>query len=123
MGLDAQAQTASVRETAPSRDIRDRFRKERDEEWRALRPEFEATKTVLLDSVRVATAGTPAEVVGLVVQAVDGVGALGRQLVSVKTEVIKLMNAPSSLEEVQKLRGEFEGVKPEVATLAEPGLH
>ena len=66
-----------------------------------------------------ATAGTPAEVVGLVVQAVEGVGALGRQLVSVKTEVIKLMNAPSSLEEVEQLRGEFEEVKIGVAILAE----
>ena len=58
-----------------------------------------------------ATAGTPAEVVGLVVQAVEGVGALGRQLVGVKAELIKLMNAPSGLEEVEKLRGEFEEVK------------
>ena len=105
MGLAAQAQTASVRDYALSRDIRDRVRKGREEAWQALRLEFEATKTDLLDSVRVATAGTPAEVVGLVLQAVEGVGALGRQLVSVKAEFIKLMNAPSGLEEVRKAKG------------------
>ena len=58
-GLAAQAQKASVRETALSRIIRELVRIERDEEWQALRLGFEATKTVLLDSVRVATAGTP----------------------------------------------------------------
>ena len=88
VGLAAQAQTASVRDSALSRDIRGRGRTEREESWQALRHEIEETKTDLLDSVRVATAGTPAEVVGLVVQAVEGVGALGRQLVSVNAEVI-----------------------------------
>ena len=53
------------------------------------------------------------------VQAVDGVGGLGRQLVSFKTEVIKVMKAPSGIEEVEKLRGNFEEVKLEVARLAE----
>ena len=68
-----------------------------DEGWQAIRLDFEATKTDLLESVQPATAGSPAEVLGLVVQVVKGVGTLGRQLVSVKAEVIKLMNAPSGL--------------------------
>ena len=36
-----------------------------------------------------------------------------------KAEVIKLMNAPSGLEEVEKLRGQFEEVKLEVARLSD----
>ena len=66
-----------------------------------------------------ATEGTAAEVVGLVVQAVEGMGALGRQLVSVKAEFIKVKNAPSGLEEVEQLRGEFEEVDLEVARLSD----
>ena len=69
--------------------------------WQAIRPEFEATKRDLLESVQAATARIPSEVVGLVVQAVEGVGTLGRQLVSVKAKVIRLMNAPSGLEAVK----------------------
>ena len=65
VGLAAQGQTASVRDSALSGDIRDRVQKEREEAWQALRIEFDATQTNLLDSVRVATAGTPAEVVDL----------------------------------------------------------
>ena len=57
VGLAAQGQTASARDSALSRDIRDRVRKVHEEGWQALRLEFEATKTDLLDSVRVATAG------------------------------------------------------------------
>ena len=104
-------------DSALSRFIRDGVRKECEEAWQALRIEFEATKTDLLDSVRVATAGTPAEVVGLVVPALEGVGTLERQLFSVKAEVIKQMNGPSGLEEVEKLMAEFEEVKLEVARL------
>ena len=73
----------------------------------------------LLNSVQAATAGSPAAVVGLVVQAVEGVGTLGRQLVSVKAEVSRLMNAPSGLEAVEKIKGEFEEVKVEVARLSD----
>ena len=56
-GPAAQAQTASVRDSALSRDIREQVRKERDEGRQAIRLEFEATKTDLLESVQAATAG------------------------------------------------------------------